>query len=68
MPFSGVATSKRKFFNKILMVAYVHIQYSTYQFLGELKGVVWPLPPPPLLVVGSLRHLLSYHAVPSWCV
>ena len=31
-PFSGLAPSKLN-----LMVAYVHIQYST-QFLGELRG------------------------------
>ena len=27
------------FFNKNLMVAYVHIEYSTYQFSEESKGV-----------------------------
>ena len=31
----GLAPSKLK----ILMVAYVHIQYSTYQFSGESKNL-----------------------------
>ena len=34
MPFSGLAPSKLK----TLMVAYVHIEYSTYQFSEESKG------------------------------
>ena len=38
-PFSGLAPSKLKFFsNKKLMVAYVHIEYSTYQFSEESEG------------------------------
>ena len=38
-PFSGLAPSNLKFFSKkILMVAYVHIEYSTYQFSEESKG------------------------------
>ena len=34
-PFSGLAPSKLKIFHKNLMVAYVHIEYSTYQFSEE---------------------------------
>ena len=45
-PFSGLATLKRKFFQKNLMVAYVHIEYSTYQFSEESKGEVEFTPPP----------------------
>ena len=35
-PFLGLAPSKLKIFSK--MVAYVHIEYSTYQFSEESKG------------------------------
>ena len=38
-PFSGLAPSKLKFFFQlVLMVAYLHIEFCTYQFLEESKG------------------------------
>ena len=37
-PFSGLAPSKLKILSKNLMVAYVHIEYSTHQFSEESKG------------------------------
>ena len=37
-PFLGLAPSKLKIFSKKLMVAYVHIKYSTYQFSEESQG------------------------------
>ena len=39
-PFSGLAPSKLEIFSKKLMVAYAHIEYSTYQFLRYRKIVV----------------------------
>ena len=36
--FFRPSTLKTKKFKKILMVAYLHIEYSTYQFSEELKG------------------------------
>ena len=36
-PFSGLEPLNWKFFPKNLMVAYVHIEYSTYQFSKESK-------------------------------
>ena len=46
--FSGLAPSKIKNFRKNWMVAYVHIEYSSYQFSEESKGggVESILPPP----------------------
>ena len=38
MPFSGLAPSKLNIFSKNLNVAYVHIEYSTYQFSMKSKG------------------------------
>ena len=34
------------FFQKDSIIAYVHIEYSTYKFLGESKGVGLIQPPP----------------------
>ena len=50
--FSGLAPSKLKIFTKKnLMVAYVHIEYSTHQFSEESKGGWTPPPSPPVLAV-----------------
>ena len=44
-PFSGLAPANLKKNQKNLMVAYVHIEYSTYQFSEESQGG-WNPPPP----------------------
>ena len=44
-PFSGLVPLKTENVFKNLMVAYVHIEYSTYQFSKESKGG-WNTPPP----------------------
>ena len=38
----------KKYFKKNLIVAYVHMEYSTYQFPEESKGGGIPPPPPPV--------------------
>ena len=45
-PFPGPPPSKLKFVQKMLMVAYVHIEYATYQFSEESKGGGLDSPPP----------------------
>ena len=49
-PFSGLAPLKLKFFQQNLMVAYVHVEYSTYQVSEESKGVRVESTPPVLAV------------------
>ena len=47
-PFSGLAPSKlKKISKKCLMVAYVHIEYSAYQFSEESKRGWKPHPSGP---------------------
>ena len=62
-PFSDL---KFNFFQKLLMVVYVHIQYSTYQFSGESKGGGRRIPTSPPGPYGTeksvvLRGLIKWH-------
>ena len=64
-PFSGLAPSKLKFVQKNLMVAHVHIVYSTYQFSEKSKGVWTVESPPPCGPCGTeksvvLRGLIDF--------